>query len=739
MAARPSSGFDTREELTFRDVINITSNPPAQRSRRELHAISDWIQKSAALFADMDKDIVYNVMKSCKCQVLVKDTVVVRQGEKGDAFYIILHGKVSVYVNEVMEKKKSLLSELLESDDEPEKPPTPEPSPENCEAEEDKQTGPSVRQRFRRSLTKLKITQQVTPKLKKPATKPNPREGLGQKVAEMSDGRSFGELALLNSDNRREASCVTESDMKQKAGETILKQGQPYNGLFFLIEGEVKVTVNNSNYSKQDIDTANAGFRKIRSMEDNSKQRYLGHREILRSLAVPIIRRRGGYSEAESFQSNRHRDLCLSGPTITFGEVEHVYMLSFQILGINSYIQTIVTESSSKLFHINKENWERLLKLANNMGHTVSNPTLTALTEMAHMTWSTRLEKFSVNGEQLSCLHAMTKELFNHLILRTKSETPTAMSREERLFESLITSYLKDETPLISPFVEGGPYYRSLMKDRAELRKKQKDKRGNVKPPYSLQPLKNDRTPRSIATLKEQIKKYNSSDVDLLIPPTKRPTLDPITNVTKTKNTTKQTAASQSYHEPMPVPKLASDNQALDPSKPLHEFDILLEEKAEQDEKRDWYTGFEHITEQDENGTAYDLSVSAEVKAEPVLITETHDQSENVDLVQGKSLKFYSQYLKGRLDREHDKPQVDAQVAKNNRDVEKIEQKMFHYLRAYDGTTGVNKLHRIDESKDMTVLPGAKCFVERAPCKLLSKDFPLRAHEHVKRHIVEHV
>lgn len=115
-----------------------------------------------------------------------------------------------------MEPKQSLLSKLLESDDESEKPKTPETLPEPEDEEEtDKPAGPSVRLRFRKTLTKLKITQQVSTKLKKKSAvnKPDPRKGLGQKVAQMSDGNSFGELALLNSDNKREASCVTETDV----------------------------------------------------------------------------------------------------------------------------------------------------------------------------------------------------------------------------------------------------------------------------------------------------------------------------------------------------------------------------------------------------------------------------------------------------------------------------------------------------------------------------------------------
>ena len=36
-----------------------------------------------AIVLDMDKDIVSNVVKYCKCQIMSKDTIEVKQGEKG--------------------------------------------------------------------------------------------------------------------------------------------------------------------------------------------------------------------------------------------------------------------------------------------------------------------------------------------------------------------------------------------------------------------------------------------------------------------------------------------------------------------------------------------------------------------------------------------------------------------------------------------------------------------------------
>lgn len=50
--------------------------------------------------------------------------------------------------------------------------------------------------------------------------KPDPRKTLGVKVATIGDGKSFGELALQNSDNKRAASCVTDTDVSMASKPT---------------------------------------------------------------------------------------------------------------------------------------------------------------------------------------------------------------------------------------------------------------------------------------------------------------------------------------------------------------------------------------------------------------------------------------------------------------------------------------------------------------------------------------
>lgn len=94
-----------------------------------------------------------------------------------------------------------------------------------------------------------------------------------------------------------------------------------------------------------------------------------------------------------------------------------------QILGVSTYVQTVTAESSAKLFHINKENWGRLVKLASNMGHTVSAPTISAMTQMACTTWTNRLEKFTSTSNDLACLDSMVKELLNQPTMRYMVKT----------------------------------------------------------------------------------------------------------------------------------------------------------------------------------------------------------------------------------------------------------------------------------------------------------------------------
>ena len=88
--------------------------------------------------------------------------------------------------------------------------------------------------------------------------------------------------------------------VRMQAGDTVLRQSQTYNGIYFLIQGEVKVTINSESHSKQCADVLNTSSAKQNEGE-TSTHKHLGHSEILRSLSLPHV-----HVSKQSLYSNEH-------------------------------------------------------------------------------------------------------------------------------------------------------------------------------------------------------------------------------------------------------------------------------------------------------------------------------------------------------------------------------------------------------------------------------------------------
>lgn len=84
----------------YKEVISVISRSPRDRPREGLIVVKEWLKSCSTLFAGMNGDILLEVAKNCTCQIMRKDSMVVKQGDRGNSFYIILHGDVSIYVKE---------------------------------------------------------------------------------------------------------------------------------------------------------------------------------------------------------------------------------------------------------------------------------------------------------------------------------------------------------------------------------------------------------------------------------------------------------------------------------------------------------------------------------------------------------------------------------------------------------------------------------------------------------------
>ena len=288
--------------------------------------------------------------------------------------------------------------------------------------------------------------------------------------------------------------------------------------------------------------------------------------------------------------------------------------------------------------------------------------------------------------------------------------------------------------------------FRLVMQEKAEIRRRQKKGRGPTRPPRSLRPLLNDRKPRSISLLKDAIKKHQTSDVDVIIPQRRSFELDPLPPV-----------------KPAAIQEPASNIQTQEPSKEesIHysrqNATLGFVENAENVASE----GFGVIREETETGHSLQIteqaetripddnikSIAAEHVSDPILITELKAPPKCYDketdpLVQGKTLKFYSQYLQGRLDKEYEKAGIDPEIIQCNNDAALIEQKLIHFIDPNNNlpekTTAVKKLNRLDLNKTQSVLPGGKCYVQKSPCKLLRRSLLTnnKEHSHIRHHMV---
>lgn len=286
------------------------------------------------------------------------------------------------------------------------------------------------------------------------------------------------------------------------------------------------------------------------------------------------------------------------------------------------------------------------------------------------------------------------------------------------------------------------------MQEKAKHRQLQREKyakRGGSKTKKPLRPLQTIRAPRSIAALKEQIRIFQTSDANIIVPPRKEMGgLEPLKN----RHTVEKDTRTKSM----------GDLESLEKGE-LHRANLGMNNLPRSTVIQPGYARLVPV-EGNREKISHTRSIVGSEAAERnlhkmtssspgVLVTEVNSPKgaadsncEQVDLVEGKTLKFYSQYLRRRLEREYDKELVEPEIYQNNKEADILEKKLRMFIDPYDtlpeSTTAISKFKRLDETIKANLLPGGKCLVERRPCKLLQKAFPFKAHEHVHRHIVAH-
>ncbi|CAG5119628.1 unnamed protein product, partial [Candidula unifasciata] len=82
----------------YEKALRVISKPPDQRYDHEIHQLVPWFRSKAKLFKSLKADMLGDIIRNCDYVTKNRDDVIIKQGDVGECFYIVLNGKVTIYI-----------------------------------------------------------------------------------------------------------------------------------------------------------------------------------------------------------------------------------------------------------------------------------------------------------------------------------------------------------------------------------------------------------------------------------------------------------------------------------------------------------------------------------------------------------------------------------------------------------------------------------------------------------------
>lgn len=228
----------------------LLSFPPEEREQIDIEDVSAWFRNRSSLFQSIEKDSLYSIIRQASLTRSKADQVIVHQGDLGDCFYIILRGTVMVYAKKMPQGgEEVVLSEVQFA----------KGSKERSRFGQELNTLRAGRCFGELSIVSKNSTRIATVIADEPALLITVSRELylslvGEKHAEEIVQRSafINMHPLFRGWSAAYRNLLTENLQykKLKFGEQIVEQGAPLDYIYFVIEGQAKVTINPIEHQK---------------------------------------------------------------------------------------------------------------------------------------------------------------------------------------------------------------------------------------------------------------------------------------------------------------------------------------------------------------------------------------------------------------------------------------------------------------------------------------------------------
>ncbi|XP_071161966.1 uncharacterized protein [Mytilus edulis] len=479
-------------------VVELISKKPSLRRDSDIQVVLPWLRRKSDLLKDLDNTVLTDVIRNCDYTKACRDDVVIKQGDTGDRFFIMLTGTTSVYIDTVKsDEENAVVAEEMSEKDVIEK-----------------------------------MLEEETGKKKK-----LDRKKYGKFILHYEAGKSFGEVALMSEDAVRNATVIADEEtdllvvsrelfnrsMKAKQeeeykeredfiqkcplfrswtsrfkrllelsirketfpfGTVIARQGEPVSGLFFILSGQAKSTVQPALHHQQ--------YPQLMKLDVNEVAAELGrenYNKLVQKKEKDLtqeqikIRRKEGYAAAERHRNQSRIELCSIEENDLIGDLE-------MVLDLETNYSTVTCTANTVAMVLDTKNYDRLVAKKNQQ--TVIKMCQTAAQKMYY-----RL--YAYKGDQIPILKCALKKLNEKIPRRPESkyQRKPVSTDKSKIMETLIELFLQGKGPLIEPYVPDSLYYRKMSARKAKHMEQSK------KLTERLHPVRKRRTiPRSLKQLK---------------------------------------------------------------------------------------------------------------------------------------------------------------------------------------------------------------------------------------------
>ncbi|XP_052806852.1 uncharacterized protein LOC128236072 [Mya arenaria] len=336
---------------TFEKVLNVIGKKPDLRQDFEIQDLLPWLRKKSKLFSTLKTEYLKDIVRSCSVGKYKRDDVIIKQGEIGDCFYIILAGKISIFI---LNKDR-----------------------DGGNDGEEKDAFGAIG-----TLNKDGVLD---------------RSKLGNFVTSLGTGFPFGEVALVSDDAIRTATIVAEEDTdllvvdralynravrdvlaaefeeKQAFIKTndlfsswtpkykkqltmamykeiycydsvLVKQGDQVNNIYFIISGQVEIRADTSQHPTQ--------YPKLYKLLEDEREKLIKQKRHKKQHETENVQNIPPSLKKKESTIRKHK-MCFLGMNESLGEVE-------VLMDMDTYMTTAVCTEKTEVIVLEMKHYERL-------------------------------------------------------------------------------------------------------------------------------------------------------------------------------------------------------------------------------------------------------------------------------------------------------------------------------------------------------------------------------------------